>query len=107
MSPKDIIRAWKDEEYRRSLSEAERAQLPVNPAGSNELKEADLQAAVGGAFNFDYLWWSLDLNVDGPATTVDGPICQQNTTDFICRTSKGGPECQPKDPKPKPPTSFY
>ncbi len=43
----DIIRAWKDEEYRMSLSEAERALLPENPIGMIELSDADLDAAVG------------------------------------------------------------
>jgi mersacidin/lichenicidin family type 2 lantibiotic len=33
MSTQNIIRAWKDESYRASLSEAERAALPANPAG--------------------------------------------------------------------------
>ena len=28
-----IIRAWKDESFRRSLSDAELAQLPAHPAG--------------------------------------------------------------------------
>ncbi len=32
----DIIRAWKDEDYRSSLSEEERNQLPENPAGQLE-----------------------------------------------------------------------
>ena len=30
----DIVRAWKDEEYRASLSEEERGLLPEHPAGS-------------------------------------------------------------------------
>jgi mersacidin/lichenicidin family type 2 lantibiotic len=33
MSTQTIVRAWKDESYRSSLSEAERAALPANPAG--------------------------------------------------------------------------
>ena len=33
MSKLDIIRAWKDEEYCESLSLAERARVPQNPAG--------------------------------------------------------------------------
>jgi mersacidin/lichenicidin family type 2 lantibiotic len=49
MAHVDIIRAWKDEEYRASLSEAERAELPEHPAGLIELEDADLDAAVGGA----------------------------------------------------------
>lgn len=47
MSPNDIIRAWKDEEYRSSLSAAERALLPQHPAGLIELTDAELDAAVG------------------------------------------------------------
>jgi mersacidin/lichenicidin family type 2 lantibiotic len=46
----NVIRAWKDEEYRNSLSEAERAALPDNPAGLAELAETDLDKDVGGAF---------------------------------------------------------
>lgn len=49
MSHIDIIRAWKDEEYRLSLSDAERASLPANPAGMIELTEAELDAVAGGA----------------------------------------------------------
>lgn len=49
MSNIDIIRAWKDEEYRHSLSEEQRSQLPENPAGSLELAEQEMQNLVGGA----------------------------------------------------------
>lgn len=56
MSNVDIIRAWKDEEYRLSLSDAERAALPANPAGMIELAETELENVAGGAvrrtFNF-------------------------------------------------------
>ena len=48
MSNLDIVRAWKDEEYRLSLSEEVRAQLPENPAGLIELSESDMQMAAGG-----------------------------------------------------------
>jgi mersacidin/lichenicidin family type 2 lantibiotic len=44
----DIIRAWKDEGYRNSLSEAERAALPENPAGLITLTDEDLGAVAGG-----------------------------------------------------------
>jgi mersacidin/lichenicidin family type 2 lantibiotic len=47
MSELNIIRAWKDAEYRQSLSEAERALLPEHPAGLIELSDADLIAAGG------------------------------------------------------------
>ncbi|SRR5581483_8809681 len=48
----DIVRAWKDETYRRSLSQEQQAQLPANPAGELELSDAELQnvhGANGGA----------------------------------------------------------
>lgn len=48
MSKREIIRAWKDEAYRSSLSEEERAQLPENPAGAIELREDELANAAGG-----------------------------------------------------------
>ena len=48
MSTQNIIRAWKDPVYRNSLSEAERAALPANPAGAVELSDADLGKVAGG-----------------------------------------------------------
>lgn len=48
MSHIDIIRAWKDEEYRNRLSEAERAQLPKNPVGLIELGDTDMESVAGG-----------------------------------------------------------
>ena len=48
MSNKNTIRAWKDPTYRNSLSEAERAALPSNPAGSVELSDVELGKVGGG-----------------------------------------------------------
>ena len=44
----DVIRAWKEPEYREGLSEAERAALPANPAGMVELADEELAGATGG-----------------------------------------------------------
>lgn len=49
MSPINIIRAWKDAEYRQSLSAAELATIPAHPAGLIELTDDDLERAAGGA----------------------------------------------------------
>jgi mersacidin/lichenicidin family type 2 lantibiotic len=49
MANKQIIRAWKDAEYRSSLSDAERSALPDHPSGLIELTEAELQGAAGGS----------------------------------------------------------
>jgi mersacidin/lichenicidin family type 2 lantibiotic len=44
----DIARAWKDLDYRNSLSIEEQALLPANPAGEVELTEAELTQVNGG-----------------------------------------------------------
>lgn len=48
MKNADVIRAWKDPEYRESLSESERALLPEHPAGLMELSNDLLQEVDGG-----------------------------------------------------------
>jgi len=45
---KDIVRAWRDPVFRASLSEAQRAQLPENPAGMIDLSGTALNAVAGG-----------------------------------------------------------
>ena len=47
-----IIRAWKDPEYRVSLSEQERAMLPRHPseAPMSELGETELAQVAGGRY---------------------------------------------------------
>jgi len=44
----EIVRSWKDEEYRRSLNNEERGVAPENPAGLYELSDADMGAVIGG-----------------------------------------------------------
>ena len=48
MSPINIIRAWKDAEYRQSLSAAELAMMPAHPAGLIQLTDDDLESIAGG-----------------------------------------------------------
>lgn len=43
-----VIRAWKDENYRKTLSATEQAQLPAHPSGMIELSDAELGAVSGG-----------------------------------------------------------
>jgi mersacidin/lichenicidin family type 2 lantibiotic len=61
MKTLDIVRAWKDESYRRSLSTEQLAALPPNPAGLVELTDEDLKIAGGVS------------TVAPPATTA--PMC--------------------------------
>jgi mersacidin/lichenicidin family type 2 lantibiotic len=48
MSYKKIIRAWKDANFRDTLSEEQCALLPEHPAGTVELTDAQLGKAAGG-----------------------------------------------------------
>ena len=43
-----IIRAWKDEAFRNSLTDDERAHLPDHPAGLVEISDDDLFRTAGG-----------------------------------------------------------
>jgi mersacidin/lichenicidin family type 2 lantibiotic len=52
MSKVDIIRAWKDEDYRASLTEAERALLPPHPAGLIQLDDEQMKAFFGAGSYF-------------------------------------------------------
>ena len=45
---KKTIQAWKDEDFRLSLSAEERAQLPANPAGIVELTDEALDSLISG-----------------------------------------------------------
>lgn len=45
----DVIRAWKDEDYRASLSAEEQAQVAASPAGVSVLDEELLGSVSGGA----------------------------------------------------------
>lgn len=42
------IQVWKDEDFRLSLTEEERAQFPENPAGALDLTDEALDALVHG-----------------------------------------------------------
>jgi mersacidin/lichenicidin family type 2 lantibiotic len=65
----DIIRAWKDEEYRLSLSAEQRALLPEHPAGLIELTDLELGAVAGGM---------------PPATAETHCGCQYDTLNYPC-----------------------
>ncbi len=48
MKSEKIVRSWKDEDYRLSLSSAEQSLLPDHPAGLIELTDAELNGVDGG-----------------------------------------------------------
>ncbi len=68
----NIIRAWKDAEYRNSLSAAELAALPENPAGLVELPDEEMAAVAGGRSYF---------------TGTCGRVCSVLTPQYNCLSS--------------------
>lgn len=48
MSTLDVIRAWKDELFRKSLNEHELALLPAHPSGEILLSAEEMAAVQGG-----------------------------------------------------------
>jgi mersacidin/lichenicidin family type 2 lantibiotic len=49
-TPEEIVRAWKDEDFRNSLSEEQLANLPPSPDNLAELSDEDLEEVAGGAW---------------------------------------------------------
>jgi len=74
MTIADIIRAWEDPEYRKSLSAEERAKLPENPVGQIELTEDELSEVMGAAQSGN----SIGCNTKTCVTT-------RGHTDHCCR----------------------
>lgn len=62
MSKQDIIRAWKDEEYRNRLGTAELRALPENPAGMVELTDIEMEAAAGAGISW-LLWKAAQASI--------------------------------------------
>ncbi len=92
MSQQDIIRAWKDPEFRESLSEEQRSQIPENPVGIIELTDPEIQAAVGGLAVGGLAVGGLA--VGGHCADTDGGCC---TGDYNCPFSSHGSGCAGTD----------
>ncbi len=82
MEHDDIIRAWKDEEYRNSLSEEQRAQLPENPAGMVELSDEAMQNVGGGLLSI------FGCNGNGGKTMHPVLVCAPSVGG-VCNPSLG------------------
>ncbi|MFY9826195.1 MAG: mersacidin/lichenicidin family type 2 lantibiotic [Thermoanaerobaculia bacterium] len=60
----DVVRAWRDEEYRNSLTAEERASLPENPAGMAMVDDSALRGVNG----------AVTLHLCGGTTFVDSCV---------------------------------
>jgi len=74
----DIVRAWKDQNYRASLSEEQLSQLPAHPAGELELSD-DALASIYGGDNWEANGWGDNGNFDRQQnSTICSVICSHN-----------------------------
>ncbi|GKQ36403.1 mersacidin/lichenicidin family type 2 lantibiotic [Streptomyces sp. A012304] len=83
MNNDDIVRAWKDEDFRDHLSDAELSFLPEHPAGSVELPDAVLSKAVGGATE-QYGTMGCCGGVTSNCTNVSTESCSSCDTVWCC-----------------------
>lgn len=88
MKKETIIRAWRDPEFRESLTSEERSALPDCPAGQaiTELDEEALARAVGGALAvaFDDISTCICSAYTGPRTLT---FTRTNTLTSVKQTS--------------------
>ena len=78
MSELDVIRSWKDDEYRSSLSAAERAGAPPNPAGALGIlptEQNDVDGPPGSWLGCNSRDWMPCSLMMCPTYLVPGIIC--------------------------------
>jgi mersacidin/lichenicidin family type 2 lantibiotic len=71
MTKDQIIRAWKDEEFRLSLSETELGTLPEHPAGMIQVSEDEMQIAGGQGPTTNTILATMDF-ICYPTMQCDG-----------------------------------
>ncbi|MBE3557904.1 MAG: mersacidin/lichenicidin family type 2 lantibiotic [Ktedonobacteraceae bacterium] len=88
----DVVRAWKDEAYRCSLSAEEQAQLPENPAGSYELSDADMEGIYGGQVCPP----NVHANQSQYGSCSNALVCKQSAfanNNYACFSNGFGADC--------------
>ena len=76
----DVIRAWRDEKYYRSLTAEQQQSLPANPAGLIELSDGDIRQVFGGS-------GSTNTDCSKPRSACSGGGClEPSAATTICST---------------------
>jgi len=77
----NVVRAWKDETYRQSLSTEELVALPTNPVGEIELTDAELETIYGASGRREKLINKIDWEEDyKPIATFGDAIPSTDST---------------------------
>ncbi len=76
----DVIRAWRDEKYYRSLTAEQQQSLPAHPAGLIELTDNDIRQVFGGS-------GSTNTDCSKPRIACSGGNCgEPSAASTICVT---------------------
>jgi mersacidin/lichenicidin family type 2 lantibiotic len=74
MDKEQIIRAWKDEEYRSALGEADSSLLPEHPAGVIEIPDERMDEVAGG-FTLSTCGFVLSIYMGGTCSNLSTGCC--------------------------------
>jgi len=74
MKKRQIVRSWRDPEYRESLTAAERAALPEHPAAAIELADEELALAGHDVVGLGVI--PISLNTRNTAVYSFGGCCE-------------------------------
>ena len=95
MKNDQIIRAWKDDEYRLSLGGDALSLLPKNPAGLMELTDDQLMDVDGGSTPICSLISAIASVVSAVSVTVDVATNAFSCWHSCTHTAVSDPHCQP------------
>ena len=92
MNKENIIRAWKDRDFRNSLTEDELNSLPSNPAGMIDISDAELEMANGGnqAAITTPVCVTVTIGLGVTKLISCGPACTQTVNIGTCGFSSYG-----------------
>lgn len=88
MNRKQIIRAWRDEDYRSELTETERTMLPDHPAGIIDLSDDSL-GRVGG-YTINWVCGAAGLIIAASAAISCYPVCKESVGQGTCANFSSG-----------------
>jgi mersacidin/lichenicidin family type 2 lantibiotic len=78
----DIVRAWKDQQYRQSLDHRQQALLPESPVGDLELSETVMDTVQGAAQGVSMVGCQFTGGYQSQCPTFGNP-------NGVCTTSSG------------------
>jgi len=78
----DIVRAWKDRQYRQSLDSRQQALLPASPVGDSELSATVMESVQGAAQGVSMVGCQFTGGYQSHCPTFGNP-------NGVCETSAG------------------